>query len=176
MLIGRISKDSFISILSIITNAIFNKSKEVNEENVNVELKYMKTLQILFINKLLVNEIEQYIFKILKESVLQNLILPISSNHVIKHQLVEILEIYCELVIPRNELFSEIKTNNKSEIILFLLSIGIEKKLLPNENVDEVIDKISKLEKNNENLKIIEELCIIFVERVYKYIFVYIYE
>lgn len=176
MLIGRISKDSFISILSIITNAIFNKSKEVNEENVNVELKYMKTLQILFVNKLLVNEIEQYIFKILKENVLQNLILPISSNHVIKHQLVEILEIYCELVIPRNELFSEIKTNNKSEIILFLLSIGIEKRLLPNENVDEVIDKISKLENNNENLKIIEELCIIFVERVYKYIFVYIYE
>lgn len=176
MLIGRISKDSFISILSIITNAIFNKSKEVNEENVNVELKYMKTLQILFVNKLLVNEIEQYIFKILKENVLQNLIFPISSNHLIKHQLVEILEIYCELVIPRNELFSEIKTNNKSEIILFLLSIGIEKKLLPNENVDEVIDKISKLENNNENLKIIEELCIIFAERVYKYIFVYIYE
>lgn len=166
MLIGRISKDSFISILSIITNAIFNQSKEVNEDNVNVELKYMKTLQILFINKLLVNEIEQYIFKILKENVLQNIILPITSNHVIDHQLVEILEIFCELIIPKNEIFADIKINNKCEIILFLIATGIEKKLLPNENIDEVIDKISKLENNNENLKIIEELCILFAKRV----------
>lgn len=174
LLIGRVSKDSFISILSIITNAIFNKSKEMNEDNVSVELKYMKIMQSLFINKLLVNEIEQYIYKILKENVLQNFTLPINPNDEINKQLIEVMEIYCELVIPKNEIFSEIKTKNEVEmIILFLISIGIGKKLLQIENIDDVIERISKLEYNHDNLRVIQQLCILLTKRVYSIYILY---
>lgn len=47
---GRISKDSFISVLSIITNNLFNK----NSNNVNVQLKYMEIIEILFKENLLI--------------------------------------------------------------------------------------------------------------------------